>query len=233
MIKLLITLAAVAAVVAASSAAVELPDLEASDADDLLDDLVNDDVDVADNVDVDVTNNCASPSSNVTCPLGRYRYSFLHLTTCRTCPTDRPATAYGSHLVNCGDSACVACAPGYKFDSTYEMCLNTQQGSFMNSGYGRNYTLSTIEEDLEEAADLEVEGCPAGTACCLQGYYGVENRCVRCPKARPSSPRPASGAPGEDCQCPNNAASSCFACGKCEKFNDLTGICDKKIGCKA
>jgi hypothetical protein len=111
------------------------------------------------------------------------------------------------------------------------MCLNAQQGSFMNSGYGRNYTL--IEEDREEAADLDVEGCPAGTACCLQGYYGVENRCVRGPKARPSSPRPDNGAPGENCKCPNDAASSCFACGTCEKFNELTGICDKKIGCKA
>ena len=76
-------------------------------------------------------------------------------------------------------------------------------------------------------------GCPAGTACCLQGYYGVENRCARCPKGRPSSPRPVSGAPGDDCQCPNNAASSCFACGKCEIFNSKTGVCDKKIGCKA
>ncbi len=228
MIKLLITLAAVAAVVAASSAAVELPDLEASDADDLLDDLVNDDVDVADNVDVDVTNNCDSnPLYNHTCPLGWYRW----MVACRVCPADRPATAYGSHLVNCGDSACVACAPGYEWNLLYKMCLNAQQGSFMNSGYGRNYTL--IEEDLEEAADLEVEGCPAGTACCLQGYYGVENRCVRCPKDRPSSPRPASGAPGEDCKCPNNAASSCFACGKCEKFNSKTGVCDKTVGCKA
>jgi hypothetical protein len=231
MIKLLITLAAVAAIAAATtSAAVELPDLEASDADDLLDDFVNDDVDVADNVDADVTNNCASnPLLNYTCALGWYRW----MDGCIKCPRDRPATAYGSHLVNCGDSACVACAPGFDFERSFEMCLSKPQDSFMRSDYGANYTLSTIEEDLEGAADLEVEGCPAGTACCLQGYYGVENRCVRCPKDKPSSPRPASGAPGEDCKCPNAAASSCFACGKCEKFNSRTGICDKIVGCKA
>jgi hypothetical protein len=229
MIKLLITLAAVAAIaVATTSAAVELPDLEASDADDLLnlDDLANDDVDVADNVDVDVTKKtCQRP-----CSLGRYRWKGA----CRTCPTDRPATAYGSRLVNCGESKCVACAPGYKFDRLYKMCLNAKQDSFMHSGYGANYTLSTIEEDLDEAADLEVEGCGAGVACCLQGYYGSENRCVKCPKDKPSSPRPASGAPGADCKCPNHAASSCFACGKkCETFNSKTGVCDKKSGCKA
>jgi hypothetical protein len=51
MIKLLITLAAVAAIAAASTpAAVEFPDLEDLDADGFQDDVVDDDVDVADNV---------------------------------------------------------------------------------------------------------------------------------------------------------------------------------------
>jgi len=75
-------------------------------------------------------------------------------------------------------------------------------------------------------------GCPAGTTCCLQGYYGIENICKKCPNERPSSPRPANGAPDEACKCPNKKKESCFACGRCEKFNIKTGICQQIIGCK-
>jgi len=66
MIKLLITLAAVAAIAAAStSATVEFPDLEDLDADGLQDDVVDDEVDVADNVEDSHMTSGLTPYSTV------------------------------------------------------------------------------------------------------------------------------------------------------------------------
>lgn len=66
MIKLLITLAAVAAIAAAStSATVEFPDLEDWDADGLQDDVADDEVDVADNVEDSHQSHITSPYSSV------------------------------------------------------------------------------------------------------------------------------------------------------------------------
>jgi hypothetical protein len=77
------------------------------------------------------------------------------------------------------------------------------------------------------SVDLQTTGCSAGQTCCLQGWYGAPPNCVQCPSATPSSPRTASGGPDENCNCPNAAASSCFACSNpiCRPFNPSTGIC--------
>lgn len=68
-------------------------------------------------------------------------------------------------------------------------------------------------------------GC-AITSCCLQGEYGTPPNCRKCPDSKPSSPRTANGAPNSSCKCPNEAASSCFACtSSCYPFVKSTGIC--------
>ena len=71
--------------------------------------------------------------------------------------------------------------------------------------------------------------------CCLQGWYGPQSPggidCKKCPVDKPSSPRTPSGGPGTT-GCPNEAASSCFACSNaCRPFNPATGICTEI--CKA
>ncbi len=69
--------------------------------------------------------------------------------------------------------------------------------------------------------------CANGKTCCLQGWYGDHPNCVQCPSNKPSSPRTANGGPDSNCNCPNAAASSCFACSNpiCRPFNPVTGIC--------
>jgi hypothetical protein len=77
------------------------------------------------------------------------------------------------------------------------------------------------------SVDLQTKSCGSGKVCCLQGWYGDHPNCVQCPSNKPSSPRTASGGPDSNCNCPNAAASSCFACSPsiCRPFNPATGIC--------
>ncbi len=70
-------------------------------------------------------------------------------------------------------------------------------------------------------------GC-AIISCCKHGEYGTPPNCQKCPDSMPSSPRTANGAPDTFCNCPNKAASSCFACNICQRFNAATGECDAK-----
>ena len=80
---------------------------------------------------------------------------------------------------------------------------------------------------LNQSCDKQENfSCQTGKTCCLQGWYGDYPNCVQCPSDKPSSPRTASGGPDSNCNCPNAAVSSCFACtNACRPFNPVTGIC--------
>jgi hypothetical protein len=81
-------------------------------------------------------------------------------------------------------------------------------------------------ERNDPSIDLQTKSCPVGKTCCLQGWYGDHPNCIQCPSSAPSSPRTANGGPDSNCNCPNAASSSCFACSNvCRPFNVATGIC--------
>ena len=118
MLKVLLILAAVAAIAAA--APLFLNDAEDADADVLLDD-------VSDDVDGNSQDECSS--SQKPCPAGQYVLTNGETNdngNCERCPADRPATAYGLNIVNCGVKSCISCEKGYAF-SFKNMCLTTEQ----------------------------------------------------------------------------------------------------------
>jgi hypothetical protein len=95
------------------------------------------------------------------------------------------------------------------------------------ASYRKVISIRAVQETQSEDNTLQTTGCSAGQTCCLQGWYGAPPNCVQCPSNTPSSPRTASGGPDANCNCPNAAASSCFACPNriCSPFNVATGIC--------
>ena len=246
MLKFLLILA-VAAAVATAAPSADLPvqdlvqdlddDVEESFDSDLLDDVTETETPLFDG--------CWEQDKHINpCPLGQYKTTISPtVTECVQCPVDKPATAYGNGLVNCGSSSCQACAAGYEFD--FNMCLNKPQEQQMVSWSHSKpeptpaptpapSNRTAIQESDAEESDLEMDGC-AITSCCLQGEYGTPPNCLKCPDSKPSSPRTANGAPDSSCKCPNEAASSCFACtSSCYPFVKSTGICTLRCpNCRA
>ncbi len=87
-------------------------------------------------------------------------------------------------------------------------------------------SIRAFQDTQSEDMTLQMKSCAVGKTCCLQGWYGEHPNCIQCPSSAPSSPRTASGGPDSNCNCPNAAASSCFACSNvCRPFNVATGIC--------
>lgn len=108
--------------------------------------------------------------------------------------------------------------------------LNANQaqvvGQQLNTVPPHNHKKPNAEVHNVLSHALQTTSCPVGKTCCLQGWYGDHPNCVQCPSNKPSSPRTASGGPDSNCNCPNAAASSCFACRNvCRPFNVATGIC--------
>jgi hypothetical protein len=166
------------------------------------------------------------------CPLGT---RFLK-GNCVNCPDTDPGTPYTE---NGNTGACGRCDSVNSFVASDKMCLSQCQKGQMTVQKNIVATFKSVQTYVPfqpsiatECSigtlqmDLQTKSCPIGQSCCLQGWYGSYPNCVQCPSSAPSSPRTASGGPDSNCNCPNAAASSCFACTNvCRPFNAATGIC--------
>jgi hypothetical protein len=112
MLKVFLILAAAAAIaVAAPSSPLLFNDIEDAD---LLEE-------TSDDADDNSQEECSS--SQQPCPAGQYA---LTNGGCARCPNDKPATAYGVDVLNCGVQSCISCDKGYDF-TFRNMCLTTKQ----------------------------------------------------------------------------------------------------------
>jgi len=181
------------------------------------------------------------------CPLG----TRLEAGNCVSCPNNIRGTLFStSYTVDGNTGVCGSCAAQYDLVSEKQakMCLSLcQQGQMkiqqmeVNKCAGNKPTVDDsvrcgrFDQAIGNTCpktgnkllmDLQSKSCPVGKTCCLQGWYGEHPNCIQCPSSAPSSPRTANGGPDSNCNCPNAAASSCFACSNvCRPFNVATGIC--------
>jgi hypothetical protein len=234
MSKILLLLAAVAALAIAASAAPDFNDLDTSD----LDASAVDDSDL-DGIDADDLLEDSDETDEPVCAINQFINT---ANQCQSCEDGR-VVPYGENQT-VGDS-CFSCPLTISHQT--EQCISIFQHKIMR-------TQAVVEDQSKltppELEKIEVEGycadcvsrnynysgphgpniklqmtsCASATTCCLPGYYGASSlSCTLCPSNKPSSPF---SAPNSNCECPNSGSNKCFACtNKCKPYDSQSRMC--------
>jgi hypothetical protein len=269
MLKLILFVAAAAALAVAAPSVPDFLDVHELDlddggADDLLEDMDNlDDEETQNSLALDDPEAGQCINADIDCKNNEFISFSDAQARCTPCNEEKLAP-YGNFKV-CGRGQCSSCP--LNIDKSLEICVTSFQEKVLlgqtiprqdNSGKTNLSPLNETEvsilakkpytsreilvtngvsrstnqtndiqvdiENTENETFLEMASCAGSLTCCLPGYYGASSSsCTECPSNKPSSPF---SAPNSNCECPNAAASSCFACtNKCRPYDSRSRMC--------